>query len=100
MAIQLLPEGFVIVCRGNHTVMQSVGFFPDPCLQMATCTLSRKLTSCADNLVGSAMSQGGDSGSAVLDEQNRLTGLLFAGSEQSTIINRIENVFDALDLTL
>ncbi len=53
-----------------------------------------------DQLMAGAMSQGGDSGSAVLDEQNRLTGLLFAGSEQSTIINRIENVFNALDLTL
>lgn len=53
-----------------------------------------------DQLMAGAMSQGGDSGSAVLDEQNRLVGLLFAGSDQSTIINRIENVFSALHLTL
>ena len=46
-----------------------------------------------------AMSQGGDSGSAVLDEQDRLVGLLFAGSDQTTILNRIENVFDALNLS-
>ena len=53
-----------------------------------------------DQLMAGAMSQGGDSGSAVLDENNRLVGLLFAGSDQSTIINRIENVFSALDVTL
>jgi hypothetical protein len=49
-----------------------------------------------DQLLAGAMSQGGDSGSAVLDEQNRLTGLLFAGSDSTTIINRIEHVFGAL----
>ena len=53
-----------------------------------------------DQLMAGAMSQGGDSGSAVLDENNRLVGLLFAGSDESTIINRIENVFSALDITL
>lgn len=53
-----------------------------------------------DQLMAGAMSQGGDSGSAVLDNQNRLVGLLFAGSDQTTIINRIEHVFDALDLSL
>ena len=53
----------------------------------------------ADQLMAGAMSQGGDSGSAVLDDQNRLTGLLFAGSDASTIINRIEHVFVALGVT-
>ena len=52
-----------------------------------------------DQLLAGAMSQGGDSGSAVLDEQNRLTGLLFAGSDNTTIINRIEHVFVALGVT-
>ena len=53
-----------------------------------------------DQLLAGAMSQGGDSGSAVLDEDNRLTGLLFAGSDTTTIINRIENVFSALGISL
>ncbi len=53
-----------------------------------------------DQLMAGAMSQGGDSGSAVLDENNRLVGLLFAGSDNSTIINRIENVFSALGVTV
>ncbi len=53
-----------------------------------------------DQLMAGAMSQGGDSGSAVLDEGNRLVGLLFAGSDNSTIINRIENVFSALGVSV
>jgi hypothetical protein len=53
-----------------------------------------------DQLMAGAMSQGGDSGSTVLDNENNLTGLLFAGSDTSTVINRIQNVFDALGLSL
>jgi hypothetical protein len=53
-----------------------------------------------DQLMAGAMSQGGDSGSAVLDGDKRLVGLLFAGSDNSTIINRIEHVFSALGLSL
>lgn len=59
-----------------------------------------RMASFTDQLMAGAMSQGGDSGSVVLDDQNRLVGLLFAGSDQSTIINRIQNVFSALNLTL
>lgn len=54
----------------------------------------------SDQLLAGAMSQGGDSGSAVLDNDNQLVGLLFAGSNTTTIINRIENVFSTLGLTL
>lgn len=53
-----------------------------------------------DQLLAGAMSQGGDSGSAVLDNDKNLVGLLFAGSDQTTIINRMENVFSALSLSL
>jgi hypothetical protein len=53
-----------------------------------------------DQLLAGAMSQGGDSGSAILDNNNNLVGLLFAGSDSSTIINRIENVFSVLGINL
>jgi hypothetical protein len=59
-----------------------------------------KMATFSDQLMAGAMSQGGDSGSAVFDEQNRLVGLLFAGSDQSTIMNRIQNVFSALGVSL
>lgn len=52
-----------------------------------------------DQLMAGAMSQGGDSGSAVLDDQNRLVGLLFAGSDTTTVINRVGHVLSALNVT-
>jgi hypothetical protein len=58
-----------------------------------------KIARFTDQLLAGAMSQGGDSGSAVLDSQNRLIGLLFAGSDTTTIINRIEHVFSALGVS-
>lgn len=53
-----------------------------------------------DQLVAGEMSAGGDSGSAVLDEDNRVVGLLFAGSETTTVMNRIQNVMDALGVDI
>ncbi len=52
-----------------------------------------------DQLLAGPMSQGGDSGSAVLDDSDRLVGLLFAGSDNTTIINRISHVFSALGIS-
>jgi hypothetical protein len=53
-----------------------------------------------DQLLAGAMSQGGDSGSVVLTEDNEVIGLLFAGSTNTTIFNRIQNVFRLMDLSL
>ncbi len=61
---------------------------------------TNKVATFVDQFMAGAMSQGGDSGSAVLSEDNKLVGLLFAGSTTSTIINRIQNVFQALQVTL
>ncbi|HHV79699.1 MAG TPA: hypothetical protein GXX40_08865 [Firmicutes bacterium] len=49
-----------------------------------------------DQFMTTPMSKGGDSGSLVLDAENRAVGLLFAGSDLSTICNRITNVLRAL----
>ncbi len=57
---------------------------------------SDKVATFVDQLMAGNMSAGGDSGSAVLNEQNEIVGLLFAGSSSSTIINRIQNVFSLL----
>ena len=48
------------------------------------------------------ISEGGDSGSVVLvdDGTRRVCGLLFAGSEYVTVINRIEDVFSLLGVSL
>ncbi len=49
-----------------------------------------------NQIVASKMSEPGDSGSLVLDLSNNAVGLLFAGSDQSTIINPINPVLDIL----
>lgn len=54
----------------------------------------------AGQLVAGAISKPGDSGSAVLDMDKRVVGLLFAGSEAATIINPIDEVFAALNVEL
>ena len=59
-----------------------------------------KIARFSDQLVAGPMSQGGDSGSAVLDADDRIVGLLFAGSDTTTIINRIEHVFAGLGVSL
>jgi hypothetical protein len=51
-----------------------------------------------DQIITTAMSEGGDSGSAVLNDKNESVGLLFAGSSSYTIVNKIANVIDALEL--
>jgi len=52
-----------------------------------------------DQIIATPMSQGGDSGALVLDSQNRAVGLLFAGSDKTSVFNRIQNVMKGLDIT-
>lgn len=52
-----------------------------------------------DQIISDIPSEGGDSGSAVLHGTN-LVGLLFAGGQGITIMNRIQTVFDELEITL
>ena len=59
-----------------------------------------KVATYRNQLMAGAMSAGGDSGSAVLDMQRRVVGLLFAGSDSTTIMNPIQLVLDALQLQL
>lgn len=57
-----------------------------------------RVASFSDQIMAGPMCEGGDSGSAVLDEDNNLVGLLFAGSDTTMVAGRIENVFDLLDV--
>jgi hypothetical protein len=59
-----------------------------------------KVAAFRNQLMAGAMSQGGDSGSAVLDMNKRVVGLLFAGSSSTTIMNPIQLVLDALQVQL
>jgi V8-like Glu-specific endopeptidase len=46
------------------------------------------------------MSQGGDSGSAVLNNQKQVVGLLYAGSDTTTLFNPIQDVLTALNIEI
>ncbi len=59
-----------------------------------------RLASFSGQLMANAMSGPGDSGSAVLDENNYAVGLLFAGSDNSTLITPIQVVLSALKVEL
>ncbi len=51
-----------------------------------------------DQIVTSPISQGGDSGSLVLDKDQNAIGLLFAGSNNATVCNKISNVMKELKI--
>ncbi len=54
----------------------------------------------SDQLMSRSISTGGDSGAAVINNDNQMVGLLFAGSDNTTLFNRVQNVFSALSVTL
>ncbi|MGO0121648.1 hypothetical protein [Desulfothermobacter acidiphilus] len=51
-----------------------------------------------DQFVATRMSAPGDSGSLIVDQDNRAVGLLFAGSDRFTVANRITHVLEALQV--
>jgi len=53
-----------------------------------------------DQILTGPIAQPGDSGSIVVDENMRAVGLLFAGSDQATLINPIINVLKTLQIDL
>lgn len=53
-----------------------------------------------DQIISTGMSQPGDSGSVLVDDDNRAVGLLFAGSDQVTIHNTIFNVLGLLGIEI
>ena len=59
-----------------------------------------KIATFQNQLMAGAMSKGGDSGSTVLDMKKQVVGLLFAGSDTTTIMNPIQFVLDALQVQL
>lgn len=60
-----------------------------------------KIARFEEQLVSGPMSQGGDSGSLLVAGDSLLAvGLLFAGSDQTTIYNPIQAVFECLEVTV
>ncbi|MCC6805714.1 MAG: hypothetical protein IT319_22725 [Anaerolineae bacterium] len=62
---------------------------------------SNKTARFVGQVVTEAMSQGGDSGSLIVDGiENKAVGLLYAGSELATIFNPIDKVLAQLNITI
>lgn len=59
-----------------------------------------RMATFTQQLMASDMSTGGDSGSAVLDDDNNVVGLLFAGSSRATLINPIQTVLQLLNVEI
>lgn len=60
-----------------------------------------KIAMFEDQLIAGPMSQGGDSGSLVVaEDEDAAVGLLFAGSNEVTIFNKISNVTQLLGVTI
>jgi hypothetical protein len=53
-----------------------------------------------DQVMAELKSQPGDSGSLILDKDNRAVGLLFAGSNEYTVFNPIDTVCDQLGVDI
>lgn len=62
--------------------------------------LGNRVARFADQFMAGPMSQGGDSGSLIVDAERRGVGLLFAGSGRTTLCNRIDHVLELLDVSL
>jgi S1-C subfamily serine protease len=59
---------------------------------------SRGTAAFENQIISTAIASPGDSGSLVFNMQNGLVGVLFAGNDQFTIINKISDVLEALGL--
>jgi hypothetical protein len=59
-----------------------------------------RMATFTNQLMASGMSAGGDSGSAILDEDGLVMGLLYAGSGLATLINPIQTVLKMLKVEL
>ncbi len=97
-----LPAGLgMMVRKSGRTTALSTGQIT---VLDATVTVSYGVGRTArfeNQIVTTAMSQGGDSGSLlVAADALQAVGLLFAGSDQSTIHSPIQAVLDCLDVTL
>lgn len=66
----------------------------------ATVTINygREVALFENQVLATPMSEGGDSGSLVLERDGHAVGLLFAGSNQVTVLNRIQDVLKALQV--
>ena len=89
----------MLVQKSGRTTGHTFGEIKDVSATMRI-SYGRKSALFRSQILTTAMSQGGDSGSLVLDRKNRAVGLLFAGSNLVTLCNPIQEVLKLLEVTL
>jgi S1-C subfamily serine protease len=100
-----LPRGVsqaqpkMMVQKSGRTTGHTFGEIKDVSATMRI-SYGRKAALFRNQILTTAMSQGGDSGSLVLDQKKRAVGLLFAGSDRVTLCNPIQEVLRLLGVTL
>ncbi len=89
----------MLVQKSGRTTGHTFGEIKDVSATMRI-SYGRKSALFRNQILTTAMSQGGDSGSLVLDQKNRAVGLLFAGSNLVTLCNPIQEVLKLLEVTI
>lgn len=98
--LNVTPELGLLIQKSGRTTALTKGIIQQTDVTVQVQYGEGKIALFEDQLMAGEMCSGGDSGSAVLDMDKNLVGLLFAGSETSTVINRIEHVFKLLEISL
>lgn len=100
-----LPQGAakaklgIAVQKSGRTTGYTIGKIKDTSATVKV-NYDNKTALFHNQILTTNMSQGGDSGSLVLDMKKRAVGLLFAGSELVTILNPITSVLSLLNIKL
>lgn len=86
------------VCKSGRTTKYTKGVIEQVSATVRVNFCGGRTALFYDQIITSSISQGGDSGSLVLNLDNKAVGLLFAGSDSVTICNRIQHVFSLLSI--
>ncbi|NMC54002.1 MAG: hypothetical protein GYA48_10250 [Chloroflexi bacterium] len=97
----LAPELGMPVRKSGRTTGFTTGQITVVNATVSVNYMENRIARFEEQIVTTPFSQGGDSGSLVVNgDQPKAVGLLFAGSNQTTIFNPIQHVLDLLEIDL